>query len=264
MAFKLLKPIISLVDRNDNRIKVAKLNRSKNSLEVDYLKSIFASNRIEDLADSGCVALSNSFCSSVHKNLEEFVYVRAINEFALGSLLQFPEDTKKPKLFRKLESLLKKSILMNPENSITPWILSCLYLIMEETSLSEKFLLNSIQLNPLLKTVSFEEERLIFQKNYKRNPFISDYLEFVKAIKNSSDPDYKFKVFNALMGNENFSKETKHMLVMNYINLYWANPILGRSILSSLINLLNLNDEHQLARGLKVGADLLEFPYGWN
>ncbi len=264
MAFKLLKPIISLAGRNVNKIKVAKINRSKNRLELDYLKSIFASNRIEDLADSGCVALSDSSCSSVHENLEEFVYVRAINEFALGSLLQFPEDTKKQKLFRKLESLLKKSILINPDNSITPWILSCLYLIMEEKSLSKKFLLNSIKLNPLLKQVSFEKERLIFQKNYKRNPFISDYLEFVTAIKNSSDPDYKFIVFNSLMENKKFSKETKIMLVMNYVNLYWANPVLGRSIFSSLINQLNLNDEHQLARGLKARADLLEFPYGWN
>jgi len=58
--------------------------------------------------------------------------------------------------------------------------------------------------------------------------------------------------------------QTKIMLVMNYVNLYWANPVLGRSIFSSLINQLNLNDEHQLARGLKARADLLEFPYGWN
>jgi len=264
MAFKLLEPIISLVSGNDNKIKTAKLNRSKNRLELDYLKSIFTSNRIEDLADSGCVALSNSFCSSVHENLEEFIYVRAINEFALGSLLQFPEDTKKPKLFKKLESLLKKSFMMSPDNSVTPWVLSCLYLIMEEKSLSKKFLSISIQLNPLLKNISFEKERLIFQKNYKRNPFIDDYLEFVKTIKNSSNPNYKFIVFNSLRGNKNISNETKIMFVMQYVNLYWANPILGRSIFSSLINHLNSNNEHQLAKGLKARADLLEFPYGWN
>ena len=32
--------------KNDTKIKVTKLNRSKNSLEFDYLKSIFASNKI--------------------------------------------------------------------------------------------------------------------------------------------------------------------------------------------------------------------------
>ena len=264
MAFKLLEQVTSLVSGKDNKIKVTKSKMSKNSLELNYLKSIFASNGIEDLADSGCIALSKSFCSSQHKNLEEFIYVLAINEFTLGSLLQFPEETKKLKLFRKLEGLMKISISMSPDNSISHWVLSCLYLMMGEKNLSKKYLLKSIQLNPLLKKISFEKERLIFQKNYNRNPFIVDYFNFIKAIKQSSHPDYKFKVFNALMGNKHFSKETKNMLVMNYINLYWANPILGRSILSSLIDLLNLNDEHQLARGLKVRADLLRFPYGWN
>ena len=262
MAFKLLEPIIGLV--NNNKINISKANWSNNNLELDYLKSIFASNRIEDLADSGCVALSKTFCSSSHKNLEVFIYVRAINEFALGSLLQFPEDTKKPKLFRKLESLLKKSILMSPDNSVTPWILSCLYLIINEENLSKKYLLKSIQLNPLLKNISFEKERLIFQKNYKQNPFISDYLEFVKAIKNSSNPDYKFVVFNSLIGNIKNSNKTKNMFVMQHVNLYWANPILGRSIFSSLTYHLNLNNEHQLAKGIKARADLLGFPYGWN
>lgn len=264
MAFKLLEPVTSLVGKNDTKIKVTKLSRSKNSLEFDYLKSIFASNKIEDLADSGCVALSASFCSPSHENLPGFVYVQAINEFALGSLLQFPEETKKPQLFRKLESLLKKSILMSPNNSVSPWILSCLYLIVEEKSLSKNYLLKSIQLNPLLKDITFEKERLKFQKNYKRNPFISDYLEIVNAIKQSSNPNYKFVLFNSLPESTNISNETKNMFVMQHVNFYWANPILGRSIFSSLINHLNLNNEYQLAKGIKARADLLGFPYGWN
>ncbi|MDC0205961.1 GDSL-type esterase/lipase family protein [Nitrospinae bacterium] len=262
MAFKLLEPIIGLV--NNNKINISKASWSNNKLELDYLKSIFASNRIEDLAGSGCVALSKTFCSSSHKNLKVFIYVRAINEFALGSLLQFHEDTKKPKLFRKLESLLKKSILMSPDNSITPWILSCLYLIIKEENLSKKYLLKSIQLNPLLKNISFEKERLKFQKNYKQNPFISDYLEFVKAIKQGSDPNYKFVLFNSLPESKNISNKTKNMFVMQHVNFYWANPILGRSIFLSLINHLNLNNEYQLAKGIKARADLLGFPYGWN
>jgi len=264
MAFKLLEPINNLIGRKDNKIKVAKLSRSKNSLDLNYLKSIFASNGIEGLAYSGCVALSNTFCGSPHKNLKTFIYVKAINEFALGSLLQFPEETKKLQLSRKLESLLKKSILMSPDNSISPWILSCLYLIMEEKSLSEKYLLKSIQINPLLKNISFEKERLVFQKKYKRNPFIEDYLEFIQAIRQSSHPDHKFIEFNSLMESKKTSNEKKIMFIRKHIRFYWANPILGRSIFSSLANHLDLNNEHQLARELNAKTDLLEFPYGWN
>ena len=143
-------------------------------------------------------------------------------------------------------------------------VLGILYLGMEQRKLAEKYFLEAVRLNPLLEEISFEKEKLKFKKNYKRNPFIEDYLEFVKAIKQGSAPNYKFILFNSLPEDKNISNETKIMFIRKHINLYWANPILGRSIFSSLIKDLNLNNENKLARELQTKADLLGFQYGWN
>lgn len=260
MAFRLLEPIMGLVNNTDeNKINIFNKNWSKNSLELEYLKSIFASNRIEDLTDSGCVALNNSFCSSAHKKLRGFIYVRAINEFALGSLLQFPEEIKKPVHFRKIEGLLKESILMGPDNSVSPWVLGALYSTLNNRKLAAEYFLEAEKLNPLLKKISFEKEKLIFKENYKRNPFIDDYLEFINILRQSSHPDYKFLVFHSILRSGKKLNETKKKIAKQYIKFYLANPILGRSIFTSLINHLKLKNEHQFAQNLKAKADLLEF-----
>ena len=181
----------------------------------------------------------------------------------MGSLLQFPEELKKPVHFRKIEGLLKTSISMAPDNSVSPWILGILYLGMEQRKLAEKYFLEAVRLNPLLEEISFEKEKLKFKKNYKRNPFIDDYFVFINILRQYSHPDYKFLNFHSVLKSANFLNETKERIVKEYIKFYLANPIIGRSIFQDLINNMRLKNEHQFSQSLKEKADLLEFKYGW-
>ena len=75
-------------------LKYREENWSKNKLELQYLKSIFASNQTEDLSFSACLALHDGICTFQHDSVPRHVHITGTNEFVLGSILQFPIVTK--------------------------------------------------------------------------------------------------------------------------------------------------------------------------
>jgi lysophospholipase L1-like esterase len=108
MAYNIYESLIAQINNTSgNKDPNGNLAISKNKLELQYLKGLFASNRIEDLSSSGCIAVGKISCSAMHKTLTGPIYVTAAVEFALGSMLQFSSDIKTPELAEQIERILK-------------------------------------------------------------------------------------------------------------------------------------------------------------
>ena len=142
-------------------------NWSKNKLELEYLKSIFASNQTEDLSFSACLALHGGICTFHQDVIPKNIHMTGINEFVLGSILQFPLMSKSPDFKNLFEKLMKKAIDLSPDFSVSYWIFGTFYSITGEKELSRKYLEEAFKINPLLKDFSYIKNANEFLKNFR-------------------------------------------------------------------------------------------------
>jgi lysophospholipase L1-like esterase len=97
LAFQLFKYLNERYKFDETfRQKYHEESWSKNKLELEYLKSIFASNQTEDLSFSACLALHDGLCTYKRDFIPGHVHLTGINEFVLGSILQFSIAVKNP------------------------------------------------------------------------------------------------------------------------------------------------------------------------
>ncbi|SVE26710.1 uncharacterized protein METZ01_LOCUS479564, partial [marine metagenome] len=182
LAYQLFKYLNKKFKAGESFVKTdSETNWSKNKLELEYLKSIFASNRTEDLSFAGCLALHGDQCAylATKSILKRNVYITGINEFVLGSILQYPVAIKNPDTRDLLESLMKTAVLSNPDFSVSYWILGVLYSITKKNHLAKKNFEEAFKMNPLLRDFYFPENANRFLKNFRQDPFIISFSRFV-------------------------------------------------------------------------------------
>jgi lysophospholipase L1-like esterase len=150
---------------------------SRNKLELEYLKSIFASNRIEDLSFSGCLALHEGICTNMSTSekfysVRKYIYVTGTVEFVLGSVLQYPFAINNFNVKKLLEGLMKKSIEANSDFSLSHWVFGTLYSTVGENDLAGKYLDKAYKMNPLLKGFSLNLSAFFLKEKPLRSGFI--------------------------------------------------------------------------------------------
>jgi lysophospholipase L1-like esterase len=226
---------------------------SYNQLEVNYLKSLFAANQIEDLSYATCVVLHEK-CTHLDPQTKLLEHITSVIEFSLGSLIQFNHEIKTtPALQKTVEKHLLKSIKLAPNISLHYWVLSQLYHLNKQNQLALQFKQKSIQINPLLKDVSFERLYNIFSKKHKPNPLLNNLSSFLSSL--SKGPNYNIQyVYFSDLTSKKLNKSQKMDLI---VNLYAINPLLFRSIFEYAI--LYLIEEQELNEALVLTKLLRKF-----
>jgi lysophospholipase L1-like esterase len=235
--------------------KVNFVNRrqiNKNHFELLFLESIFATNMIEDLSYTGCIAFHES-CIHLKqkKSNQKKRFVTNIVDFSLGMILRFPNEIKNsPKLYYFLESLLLKSTQIRPDFSLNYWVLGQLYTLKNESKHAGQKLIQSYELDPLLKNLSFQKEKERFKNIRNSNPLL-DLNLFIETIKHA--PRY-ISAYVYFRGINTMRSESIPENINLYNRVYYSNPILIRSIYEHAVQYLVSNKKYNLA--LKLIAKL--------
>jgi hypothetical protein len=220
---------------------------SKNKLELQYLKSIFASNQTKDLSFPACLALHDGVCTYKHDSVPRHVYMTGINEFILGSILQYPLVVKDPDFKNLFESLMKKAIALAPDFSVSYWVFGAFYSITGEKELASKYFDKASKINPLLKDFSFIKNSTKFLKNFRRDPFIFDFREFVNFINREHVPGGYFMKYNFHLSAEYLDKKSPEEAIVRHMEFYYLAPLLARSMFSKTASYLKNRQEPGLA-----------------
>ena len=226
---------------------------------MEYLKSIFASNRIEDLSFSGCLALHEGICTNMSTSekfysVRKYIHVTGTVEFVLGSILQYPFAINNSNVWKFLEGLMKKSVEANSDFSLSHWVFGTLYSIAGENDLASKYLDRAYKMNPLLKGFSFEKNADKFKESFKRNPFIFDYIKFVNVIKQQHKPGKWFEKFHFQMQDKALNKKSPEEAVGRHVEFYYTAPLLAQSIFSRTLLYLKNQQKPDLAK--KINKDI--------
>jgi len=260
LAFQLFKYLNEKLRLNENFVeKYRKESWSRNKLELEYLKSIFASNRIEDLSFSGCLALHEGICTNMSTSekfdsVRKYLYVTGTVEFVLGSMLQYPFAIKNSNIRGLWEGLMKKSIDINSNFSLSYWVFGTLYSILGEKDLASKYLGIAYKMNPLLKGFSFKKNADQFEEKFKKNPFIYDYANFFDALKKPHQPDRRFLEFYFEMQDKSLNKKSPEEALGRHIEFYYTTPLLAQSIFSRTLLYLKNQQKAELAK--KINKDI--------
>ena len=239
---------------------------SRNKLELEYLKSIFASNRIEDLSFSGCLALHEGICTNMSTSekfysVRKYLHVTGTVEFVLGSMLQYPFAINNSNIWKFLEGLMKKSIEANSDFSLSHWVFGTLYSIVGENDLANKYLDRAYEMNPLLKGFSFKKNADEFNKIFKKNPFLFDYIKFVDVIKQQHKPGQWFEKFHFQMQDKALNIKSQEEAVGRHIEFYYTAPLLAQSIFSRTLLYLKNKQKPQLAKKINKHVQQLALLY---
>ena len=220
---------------------------SKNKLELEYLKSIFASNQTEDLSFSACLALTHGVCTYKHGSVPKHAYMTGINEFVLGIILRFPILTKNSDSKNIFESLMKTAIALDPDFSASYWIFGTFYSITGEKELARKYLNESFKINPLLSDFSFIKNVNRFLKQFQRDPFVIDPMRLFNFTYNARAPGVHYTTFNTHLSAEYLDKKLPGEAIGRHMEFYYLAPLLGRSIFSRAASYLKNRQEPDLA-----------------
>jgi lysophospholipase L1-like esterase len=239
-------------------------NWSKKKLELEYLKSIFASNQTEDLSFSACLALHGGVCTHGKVAIPKHVHMTGINEFVLGSILQFPLVSKSSDFKSLFETLMRKAIDLSPDFSVSYWIFGTFYSITGEKELARKYLEEAFKINPLLKDFSFIENSNNFLKNFRKDPFVIDYMRFVNLISREHSPGGYFMKYNIHLSAEYLNKKSPEEATAHYEEFYYLSPLLARSIFSKTASYLNNRQKPDLANKIIKKTEQLITQNGLN
>ena len=254
MAFQLFKFLNGKLRLNENYVeKYLKESWSRSKLELEYLKSIFVSNRIEDLSFSGCLALHEGICTNMSTSekfysVRKFIYVTGTVEFVLGSMLQFPSAINNPAIWEFWVGLMRKSIEVNPDFSPSHWVLGTLYSMVGKNNLASNYLERAYKMNPRLNTFSFKKNADKFKESFKKNPFIFDYIKFVDVIRQQHKPGKWFEKFRFQMLDKTLNIKSPEEAVEHHIEFYYTNPLLVQSIFSRTLLYLKNQQKPQLVK----------------
>jgi lysophospholipase L1-like esterase len=237
-----------------------------NEVEIEYLKGLFATNKIEDLSYSACMVFHEN-CT--HRDREQYhkinesllnapgypdrEFVTSVIEFVFGSMLQFSDETAKPEILKILEQKLNLIIEMRPKLSLSHWVLGQLYNLSGKTDLASKYLSKAYQLNPKLKEINYVEFYARYQENRIENPLleINGLLHFINVIKKS--PNYIAPYSYQKMLKSAVSPEAKRKLIGLFENLYFTSPLLLRSIIIKVAEWhVELNQRKQAEKILEI------------
>ena len=248
LAFQLFKYLNERYKFDETfRQKYHEESWSKNKLELEYLKSIFASNQTEDLSFSACLALHDGLCTYKRDFIPGHVHLTGINEFVLGSILQFPIAAKNPDSKNLFESLMKNAIALDPDFSVSYWIFGTFYSITGEKKLARKYLNESFKINPLLRDFSFTKNANRFLKKFQRDPFVIDHMRFVNLIYREHTPGNHFMKYNFHLSAEMLNKKSPEEAIARHVEFYYLAPLLSRSIFSRTASYLKGRQEPDLA-----------------
>ncbi len=216
---------------------------SKNELELEYLRSILSSFRIEDLSFTTCMVYHGR-CTFV-PGFERAEYVSSVSEFSLGLLLNFPEDIKNPEIYELIEKSLIKATQLLPFFSPPYWILSKLYFIANQIELAKLWNQKATQLNPLLNDPLLLELIRKHKNNFKNNPFFKSLPKFLKTLKNKF-PYGAYKQFNELKKPLTLTRNSADK-IQAHLDAYYLTPLMVRSIFEDLIQYLISEKEFEMA-----------------
>ncbi len=214
-----------------------------NDVETEYLKGLFATNKIEDLSYATCMAIHKN-CT--HRNREEYhkinesllntpefpdrEFVTSVIEFVLGSMLQFGKEVTKPEIFDLMEKKLNLIIEMRPGLSISHWVLGQLYNFSGNKELGAKHLLNAYRLNPKLRKINFEKHYTRFQNNKVKNPLLEENgLQYFINILNKTPNHIAPYAYYKMIKSAEFPEQKRNLLGL-FDKLYYSSPLLFRSI----------------------------------
>ena len=247
LAFQLFKFLNERYEFDEAfRQKYREESWSKNKLELEYLKSIFASNQTEDLSFSACLALHDGLCTYKRDFISGHVHLTGTNEFVLGSILQFPIAVKNPDSKNLFEGLMKNAIALDPDFSVSYWIFGTLYSIYGEKELARKYLEESFKINPLLRDFSFIKNANRFLKKFQRDPFVIDHMSFVNLIYREHAPGGHFMKYNFHLSAEYLDKKSPEEGIARHVEFYYLAPLLARSIFSRTASYLKNRQELDL------------------
>ena len=265
LAFNIMQTINQLNFEDKTEIKnFYKKSFVKQELEIEYLKSIVSSFRIEDLSFTSCfVRLWPRRCTFTF-TMEGAEYATSSTEFSLGVLLNFPKDLKHQGVRYLIENSLKGSIEVIPSFSPPYWILSQFYYMTGNSKNGDIWAQKANLINPLLKDLSFLKFLKGYRKKIKNNVLFVSLPVFLKAFKTQSPNQvlsYKesrhlthvqtsfvgayqhfYKLKETPLSNKNIST-----YMQRYIDSYYLTPLMARSIFENLVQELISKKQFQVA-----------------
>jgi hypothetical protein len=226
---------------------------NKNELELEYLKSAFASFEMEDFSSTTCVVIY-SMCTFVTSIISANEYVTNIVNHSIGLFLSFPEKILQPRYFKSLEASLLRAISLRPDFSPIYWVLAQLYELNGKNDLATKLKSKIFQLNPLLQEFSFDKGAISFKGGVKNNPMISS---FDKRL-----PQRAYRSFENL-GENNVSQRKPLENLDKFYKAYYQSLILARSIFERALDYLISVNEFEIALKLIVKLKKIRPEYGF-
>ncbi len=241
-----------------------------NEVEVEYLKGLFATNKIEDLSYATCMAIHRN-CT--HRDREEYhkvnesllnspdypdrEYATSVIEFVFGSILQFGEQVNNPEIFNLMRQKLDEIIKMRPKLALSYWVYGQLYNVAKKKDLAVQYFSKAYQLNPKLKATNFQNYYLSYQKNQIIDPLFhgTGLLNFIKALTPTPNHVAGYVYFNML--NAAASVEEKKKSFGMFQNLYFTTPLLIRSVaMYAAKRYVEINEKDQAKKMLAILTSL--------
>ena len=245
LAYNVMKKISRFNFKKKTQIKNnQKKSFDKSELEIEYLKSIVSSFRIEDLSFTSCfVRLWPRRCTFTF-TMEGAEYAASSTEFSLGVLLNFPEDLRYVGIRDLIERSLKSSIDALPNFSPPYWILSQFYYTTGDSEAGDIWAQKAYLINPLFKDPSFLELFKGYNKKIKNDKLFISLPVFLKALK-FQPPMGTYQHFNKLK--ESSLKESLSKNMQRYLDAYYLTPLMVRSIFENLVQKLISAKEFETA-----------------
>lgn len=249
IAFNVMEKINSL-NAKDKKLIENQKNKSfnKNELEIEYLKSLLSSFTIEDLSFTTCMVLYRR-CTFV-VGLAGAEYATSVTEFSLGVLLNFAESLAHPEIHDLIEKSLQQSIEILPDFSPPYWVLSQFYYATGEKKAGNLWLKKAQTINPLFDDPLFHQSIREYRKNIKNNKLLRSLPDFLNAFV-SKPPMGVYKLFSLLKEPLTIEKSPSKIL-QKYLNAYYLNPLLIRSIFE------NSTQYFISVREYKIALDLIK------
>jgi hypothetical protein len=226
---------------------------SQNRLEIEYIKSMFVQNEIEDLSSSMCIVFHKA--CDVSQTSNDIAFLNNVVEFSLGSLLQFRKNLKEPKLYSTFDKILSEALKLDPNHSLVYWVFSIIKNGIGENEEAKGLMQKALLLNPKLKEIDFEAEYQKFQILRNKNPFVV-LSDLILVIKNAPSNVSIYTLFESIKKQSGIGKDKARSreYLQKKINLlsksYYSKPLLGYSIFEFTLDYLRKNKNNETIKDL--------------
>jgi len=240
---------------------------SPKRLELEYIKSIFTQNEVEDLSSSGCIVFHKT--CDVFQKKNDISFLNSVVEFSLGSLLQFRENLKEPKVYSTFDEILSKALKLDPDYSLVYWVFSIIKRGIGADEEAKDLMQKALSLNPKLQEIDFEYEYKKFQILRNKNPFVT-LSDLILVVKNAPSNVSIYTLFESIKKQDAREKEEadsgKEMQKkINLLsNCYHSKPLLGYSIFEFTLDYLRKNKKNKEINDLLPKIISLKPEYGYS